>query len=149
MTEAGEPGIIEKSEQPTRTRSQTLHKIIATALYFPFIAIIVLVIIAFISYSPLIMKILWWIFIISFFLSVGILLAKLSGFSVMVLKIKNPIGNPYSVERLSAIAALWAILTGLGIGLLSLLSPSGIVNSVSEFLDNFQKHCPWPGWPKN
>lgn len=148
MTEVNEEKIIENSQQSNVQTKRTVHKLVATLLFFPFFLVIGIAVVFLIGYPALAMTILWWIFIVSGVLSIGILLSKLSGFATMVLKVKNPVGNPYSIERISAIVAIWSLAAVLALGLLSMRSASGLVENANEFFENFNRYCPWKGWPK-
>ena len=119
--------------------------ILPIMLFSPFLIIVFLGGVLFLTHHPLILNILGWIAIISVLLSAGFVLLKLSGFS-KISKLKNPTVNSYSTLTLGGVTGLWAVVATMVIGIYVVLDTPQFIGDVSKFIETFEKNCPW--WPR-
>lgn len=119
-------------------------------LVFPVISIVgavtifVLGIILFTTESSLVMTILSWIGVISFLLSISVLLLKYSGFFSMM-GISNPLNFP--VVNVAWVFAIWTLLVVGSLGAYSIWHGASqmtdFTRAIQDFIEEFKSKCPW------
>lgn len=135
----------------TQGKKHMAKKALPILLFIPYLIIVVLGIILFLSGNTTIFKALFVILIITFLLSVGILLGKLTGFFELLglqdcvrPAVSNPnsgsnsssnsVSTTYSPQRLTEILGIWSLTAVLILGFYALINLPEFTSNVNKFM---------------